>query len=273
VKLVAALAALLVGFLGAALPASANDDGGITQYFNDVTVNPGEVVNGNVSVIFGSAHINGRVDGDVNVVGGSCDLGPGGTISGKRNCADGPLAMMAPFAVAQQDRTQAFGDGDLYLRLASGIATLVLFLLFPLRTRIALDRVERYPGLAGVAGFIGALAFFPLMLLLLITVVGIPLVPIVAAACLWAVWIGIGSVALIVGRRLSELVAPRSTPSPFAALLLGLVVVTAAEMLPKVGGIVTAIVYLVGFGATIVSFVSTDRLSRFPGASRRPMGV
>jgi hypothetical protein len=273
VKLVAALIALFVGFFAASLPALANDDGGITQYFNDVTIDPGEVVNGNVSVIFGSAHVYGRVDGDVNVVGGSCDVGPDASIGGKMNCANGPLAMMAPFAVAQQDRTQSFGDGDLYLRLASGIATVILFLLFPLRTRIALDRVERHPGLAGLAGVIGALAFLPLMLLLLITVVGIPLVPIVAAACLWAVWIGVGSVSLIVGRRLSELVAPRSTPSPFAALLLGLVVVTAAEMLPKVGGIVTAIVYLVGFGATIVSFVSSDRLNRFPGSSRRPMGA
>jgi hypothetical protein len=264
--------ACVLGLIVCAGPAFASDERGLTSYFNNVEIAPGQVVEGNVNVFFANVEVDGQVDGDVNVFGGSCDLGPDAQIGGRVNCASGTLAAIAPFAVANSDRAIAAGggDGDLYLRLASGFVTVVLFLLFPLRTRLALDRVERHPGVAALVGVFGFLAVLPIALLLLFSIVGIPLIPVVAAAGLGGVWIGIGAIALVIGRRLSEVIVPRTTPSPFAALLLGLVVVTAAEMLPKIGGVVTAIVYIIGFGATIVSFVGSDRLNRFPGVSRTP---
>jgi hypothetical protein len=75
------------------------------------------------------------------------------------------------------------------------------------------------------------------------------------AAVFAGVWLGTGAVALLVGRRLCELVLPQVTPSPLLALILGLVVVSAAEIVPIVGWAVTALVWLVGIGAAVLAFI------------------
>ncbi len=264
-----ALFACIVGLLASAAPASAGDERGATSYFSNLTIAPSDVVNGNVTVFFANANIDGQVNGDVNVIGGACEVGPFARIAGHLNCANGTLAALAPFSFAQPDRSATTGGDDhLYLRLASAFVTVLLFLLFPLRTRLALDRLERHSGISAIAGLGGFLAIIPIVILLVLTIVGLPLIPVVVAAGLAFVWIGIGAIALLIGRRLSEVVMPRVTPAPFAALLLGLVVITAAEMLPKVGGVVTAIVYVVGFGATLASFVGAERLAGFAGIGR-----
>jgi hypothetical protein len=59
---------------------------------------------------------------------------------------------------------------------------------------------------------------------------------------------------LLIGRRLCELISPATTPSPLIALLVGLALITAAELVPVVGTLVLIFVGLIGLGATILSF-------------------
>ena len=49
-------------------------------YFGSVVVEPGQVVDGDLTVIFGDATIEGIVEGNCNVVGGSCFTTPGGIV-------------------------------------------------------------------------------------------------------------------------------------------------------------------------------------------------
>ena len=56
-------------------------------YFGSVVVEPGQVVDGDLTVIFGDATIEGIVEGDVNVVGGTYDPRPGGVV--ERDAAGG----------------------------------------------------------------------------------------------------------------------------------------------------------------------------------------
>jgi hypothetical protein len=135
-----------------------------------------------------------------------------------------------------------------------------VFLLFPLRMRVALDRVERHPGLSAATGAVAAVALVPIGLVLLVSVIGIPLIPLEIAAAIAFVWIGTGAIALLVGRRLCELLMPAATPSPLVALIIGLVVVSAAEIAPFVGWAVTALVWLVGLGSAILAFVRTTTI-------------
>jgi hypothetical protein len=95
---------------------------------------------------------------------------------------------------------------------------------------------------------------------LLVSVIGIPLIVLEIAAIFVGVWIGTGAIALLVGRRLCELLMPAATPSPLMALIIGLVVVSAAEIAPFVGWAVTALVWLVGLGCAILSFVRSTRI-------------
>ena len=248
-------------------------DGGETKFFTDVYVAPDEVVNGDVNVVFGKAVIAGTVHGDVNTLFGSCTTLDSAQIDGKLNCAPNETARaLVPFAIGHELEWGRVADQDrrLMIKLASSAVVLLIFLLFPLRMRVALDRVEKHPALSALVGAVAAVAILPVAVMLAVSIIGIPLIPLEAAAIFAGVWIGTGAIALLVGRRLCELVMPRTTPSPLVALILGLVVVCAAEIVPIVGWAVTALVWLVGLGAAILSFFRAAGLDA--AVRRAPIG-
>ena len=202
-------------------------DHGRLVVLHDVTIAPDEVVDGNLNVILGDAHIAGHVKGDVNTLFGRCDVVDGAVIDGESHCVtDGVPRWIAPWIV-NSIPFQSIGDQNKHVLVKLGASAIVLlvFLLFPVRMRLALDRVERHPALAACVGTAAMVAIVPIALLLLITIVGIPLIALEIAAIFVGIWLGTGAIALLVGRRLSELVMPKTTPSPLWALILGLVVV------------------------------------------------
>ena len=241
--------------------------------FQNVYVAPDKVVDGDLNVIFGDATVAGIVRGDCNTVFGHCvTTGNGqvlGTINGVTN--DG-VRSFVPWAVGKEYGIGALAQQDhrLLVKLASSVVVVLVFLLFPLRMRVALDRVERHPALSALIGALAAVAIMPIAFMLIVSIIGIPLVILEVAALFAGVWIGTGAIGLLVGRRLCELVMPTSTPSPLVALILGLVVVSAAEILPVVGWAVTALVWLVGLGSAILSFVRSTQLDI--AAHRAPIG-
>jgi hypothetical protein len=240
-------------------PASAREySHGRTVLFHDVTIGPGDVVNGDLNVIFGSATIAGTVHGDLNVVGGTYQIMPGAEVDGEvHNAAGDTLAAMAPWAAT----TNGWGwhpfarqRHAMWVHLTSSIVVLFVFLLFPLRVRLALERVETHPGLSAAVGVMASVAIIPIAILLFLSIIGIPLVFLEIAGVFVAICIGTGAISLLVGRRLYELISPNTTPAPLAALILGLIVVSAAEIVPLVGWAVTALIWMVGLGATILAF-------------------
>ncbi|MDQ2681759.1 MAG: hypothetical protein M3Y21_12200, partial [Candidatus Eremiobacteraeota bacterium] len=87
----------------------------------------------------------------------------------------------------------------------------------------------------------------------------IPLIPLEFIALLAGIFIGQAALGLLVGRRLYELIRPHGTPSPLTALVIGLIVLAAAQIVPVVGHLVTALVWLVGVGAAILTFMYDGR--------------
>lgn len=240
-------------------------DHGRTVILQDVTIHPDEEVDGNLNVILGDAHIAGHVKGDVNTIFGRCDVIDGAVIDGESHCVtDGVPRWIAPWIV-NSIPFQSIGDQNkhVFVKLGASAIVLLVFLLFPVRMRLALDRVERHPGLSACVGAAAMIAILPIALMLLISIVGIPLIALEIAAIFVGIWLGTGAVALLVGRRLSELVMPKTTPSPLWALILGLVVVSAAETVPFVGWAVTALVWLVGLGASILAFFRSASVDAF----------
>ena len=243
---------------------------GKTVFFHNVTVGPDDVIDGDLTVVFGDAHVAGHVHGDVNTIFGKCIIEDGAEIDGDANCVAGDAARaIAPWFM-NSAAFNAFADQDKHLLVKFGASAIVLlvFLLFPVRMRLALDRVERHPGLAAFAGIVAVIALIPVAIMLAITIVGIPLIVLEFAAVFVGIWLGTGAIALLVGRRLTELVLPTTTPSPLFALILGLVVVSAAETVPYIGWAVTALVWLVGLGASILAFLGSA-----PMAAMRRAGI
>jgi hypothetical protein len=225
-------------------------------YFGSVVVEPGQVVDGDLTVIFGDATIEGIVEGDVNVVGGSYDPRPGGVVTGQVNQIGGAVTQaVVPWAPADSGYNSFVPDHRLLWRLSWNLLALLVFLIFPVRTRMVLDRLERHPGLSTAAGLIGCIAILPLAVLLAITILLIPLILLEMVFLLASAFLGTAALALLIGRRLCELVSPATTPSPLVALLCGIALITAAELVPVIGTLVLILVGLIGLGATILSFV------------------
>jgi hypothetical protein len=224
-------------------------------YFGSVVVEPGQVVDGDLTVIFGDATNAGIIEGDVNVVGGTYDPRPGGVVTGQINQVGGAVTQaVVPWAPSESPYNPFVPDHRLLWRLSWNLLALLVFLIFPLRTRMVLDRLEGHPGLSVVAGVLGTVAIIPLAVLLAITILLIPLILLELVFLLAAVFLGTAALALLIGRRLCELVSPATTPSPLVALLVGIVLITAAELVPVVGTLVLILVGLIGLGATILSF-------------------
>jgi hypothetical protein len=272
--LVAFVAFFTVLGLAAARPALARaSDHGETAVFQNVYVARDEVVDGDLNVVFGDAQVAGTVTGDCNAIFGRCTTVDGGQIFGHTNgLTNEATRALVPWALGHEFGIEALANQNrrLMVKLASSAVVVLFFLLFPLRMRVALDRVERHPALSALVGAVAAVAVIPIAIVLLISIIGIPLIVLEVAALFAGVWIGTGALSLLVGRRLCELVMPRTTPSPLFALILGLVVVCAAEIVPLVGWVVTALVWLVGLGAAILSFLRSSLLDT--AISRTPIG-
>jgi hypothetical protein len=261
--------AVVAGFFPAAVQAGSRDSGE-TAVFSSVHVAPDETVHGNLNVIFGDARIDGHVTGDVNVVGGNCTRSNSAVIDGETHCAWSDAARVVIPLLRNSAGFGTLAAAD-RLKLAGTAIVVLMFLLFPVRMRIALDRVERHPGISAATGVVTMVFIAPVVFaLLVVSVVFWPLLPLGVVAICVGVSLGTGAVALLIGRRLLELVMPSLTPSPLVALVLGLVIVSAAEIVPFVGWTVTVVVWLVGIGAAILSFFRTA--GDMPELGRQPIG-
>ena len=161
---------------------------------------------------------------------------------------------VVPWAPSDSGYNPFLPDHRLLWRISWNLLALLVFLIFPLRTRMVLDRLERHPGLSVAAGLLGCVAVIPLAVLLAITILLIPLILLEFVFVLAGVFLGTAALALLIGRRLCELLSPSTTPSPLVALLAGLALITAAELVPVVGTLVLIFVGLIGLGATMLSF-------------------
>jgi hypothetical protein len=265
-RIVLVLTIFGVAMLATLAQASATTiDHSITSVGASITVPADEEVRGDVTVVGGNADIAGRVDGDVTVIGGTLTKEPGAEITGDTNSVGQNLAAYVPFMPSATASMVARENHKLMMWLAYSVIVLLAFLLFPVRVRAALDRVEHHPGLSAAVGVLGLVAILPIMILLAISVIGLPLIPVEILAVFAAILIGHAALSMLIGRRLYELILPRTTPTPIAALILGLIVVSAAGIVPVLGPLVMALVWLVGLGAAILAFV---RETAFMG----PMG-
>jgi hypothetical protein len=270
-RLISALGCLLLFVALASTSASARTwNHGLTVWGSDTTLSEGDEVRGDVTVAFANltCEDGALIDGNVRVYFGDFEQVGNCQVSGRviRAFDDGEQMSMFPFAPQVAVPDALAENRKIFEKLAWDAVVVLIFLLFPLRVRVALDRVEKHPGLSALAGTVAIVAVLPIAIMLLLSIIGIPLIVIEFAALLAGIWIGQAAVALLVGRRLYELIRPHATASPLGALVIGLLVVSAAQTLPVVGWAVSALVWIVGLGATVLAFMrETAFRSAVPG--------
>jgi len=238
----------------------------------DVTVKAGEAVGSDVVVVLGSAHIEGRVDGDVVAVGGSVYLGPKADVQGSVTSVGGQVARATGALVTGEINevrmsapafgpvvrigswrewtwfTHPFGaSADLIGTIVRmglvGLFAALLVAMVPGPVRRVANRVSAEPWRAGLVGLAAQLLFVPLLVLtvvvLAVSIIGIPLlllVPFALVAMLIGLLLGFAGAGCAVG----ELVGRRSSSNAqtlLVSLVVGLALIWGLTVIARVVGL------------------------------------
>ena len=261
----------------------------ITALGENIVVKEGDVAK-DVTVIGGSAMIDGKVTGDLVVIGGLVVLGPTAEVSRDITIVGGGLEA-DPAAKVSGDRvvldwnpqvpaipgmeglhawiTQGLMKGRPFAPQvewtwwAGGIFLLlylVLALLFPAPLQASMGVLDARPGSSFLTGLLAFVLFAPLLILLAFTVIGIILVPFLVCGALAAYLFGKAAVYGYAGRRLGGRI--EFLRHPVVAVIIGAVVFYLLYMIPVLGFLVWGVVAPLGVGAVLLAFFSKVRSER-----------
>lgn len=214
----------------------------------------------------GRTDVNGRVDGDLRVVGGELSLGPNAIVQGRLDYHGTEPPRIAPGArveggIAEAAKTRSgLPRGALIVWLVGSIiASTVLLVLAPRASRRVTQALHERPvtsPLLGVA-LLGGLLLTAV--LLIITVVGIPLGVLAIAALIALIPLGYLVTAAALGDALVERTGSAKTWQRLLATALALVVLFALGQLPRVGWVVWPLALLFGTGAIALAALGAYR--------------
>ncbi len=262
------------------------------RFGGSVTVNEGEVIDGDVVAIGGSARIDGEVTGNAVGIGGGVDLGPHADVAGDVVSIGAPLKRDPGARIGGKVVDVGTGNFDVgrwrwdrleagrllfpFLGAAAGLfaltATLarvaVLFVLVSLVMMVGREYVERVgvravaePVRAGLVGLLAQILFIPVLILtvlvLVVTIIGIPLLVLVPFAVLALAVVGlVGFTA--VAANLGRLVNRRfdwHDRSPYVTAITGVVLLMSPVLIARLVGLAGILVFPLTGTLALVGFL------------------
>lgn len=224
-------------------------------------------VGGNVNAGSGDVHISAPVGGDVDVGRGDVYLESGAQVKGDIShhsgslyrqsdaVVDGPqMAGMAPsFGSRVGDFLGVIGWTVMTLGLIA--ATVLLAVAAPRPLRASARSLEVTPGRSLVLGLGSVPVAIVATVLLAVTVVGIPLLALAVPVYLALLLFGVLVTGYYLGSRIM-LVTGRYRAGDALAAAVGAFLVSAAYLIPFLGGLVFAFLALLGAGAAVSALLS-----------------
>jgi hypothetical protein len=252
-------------------PPERHHSGDEVRFGGSITVNRGEVVDGDVVAIGGSVRIDGEVHGDVAAIGGAAHLGPDAVIDGDVTAFGGrldrdPNAVIhghvntigfgGPFFTGRHVNHDLIGFGGPFFSflpfvgfLSSLTRTGLLMLLVCVVLLVAerpVDTIARRavaePVKAGLIGIACELLFLPVLILtvvlLVVTIIGIPLlilVPFAVIAMLIVFLVGFTAAAREVGRWVDVRLGLQ-LQGPFLPAIIGVFAICVLTIVGRLAG-------------------------------------
>lgn len=253
--------------------ASDNGNNDMVVFGGTQTVQAGQEVDGDLVVLGGNADVYGHVRGDAVAIGGRIFVAPegqvdgsfvslGGTIdnqsatspgnarTGKRH---GPPPPVGPVVPDTTDASDQSSDTRVPFILFDAALVLFAFLLFPAKTRDAMQYLVQNPLIASITGFFSPIILALVLITLAITIIGIPLIPVVMIMAAVGYLIGKAALAAFIGGRVCE-VARVESPKPIASMLIGLAILALVSMFGWEGIVVYCCVGAVSLGVALYGF-------------------
>lgn len=251
--------------------------GDVSATGGSVIVDRNAAVGGSVDAAAGNVVLGGVIDGDVRVAGGSVVLMPSAAIRGDVEYAVGEDGMFDNRgAVIEGSITRNEGVSPDVVRwtgppgsalaafgfIANLILGALLLVVAPDFSAAVAERIARGPVRVGAVGLLALIAVPIALFLLVITIVGIPLA--LAGLGLFAILLWIASVygRFAVGLWLIGIVG---FDDRWIGLVVGLLAIGLLGRAPWVGGLISAVVLVLGLGALAALAAAIVRDRRVPG--------
>ena len=222
-------------------------------------------VGGNLRAFGESIVINGAISGDLELAGEKIRIGPDARIAGKLEYRSGRPMQVDPQAAisggvteVQKDQRwlRRVGRGATFMgaRFSFGILLIgaLMLLALPRFTREAAATLRSRPAVACGVGFAMLVGVPLLLLLLVLTVIGIPLALLFAFGYVALMLFGYLIGAIFVGDTVLERVRAGKTLTKgwrILFMLLALVAISLVRLVPFLGGLAVALLFVAGIGA------------------------
>ncbi len=273
---------------------SRRDGNDRVRFGGSVTVNQGEVIDGDVVAIFGSVRVDGEVTGNVVGFGGGVDLGPHADVSGDVVSIGAPVKRDPAARTGGKVVGVSIGTGNFrfggwrwdrmtagrvlfpFLGAAAGLfafmSTLarvaVLCVLVSLVMMVGRDYVDRVgaravaePVKAGVVGLLAQLLFLPLLiitiLVLVVTIIGIPLLVLIPFAVLAlgvVALVGFTAIAANLGRHVNQRFDTNDR-SPYLTVIIGVLLLISPVLIARLIGLAGVLVFPITGALAFIGFL------------------
>ena len=264
-------------------------NGDLSIFGGAVSLEEGSTINGNVILIGGSVNAAGVINGGIDGLGGSINLGDSAIVYGdittvgatvnKSNSAivqgnvtsqsEGGLELPDLPKMVQPAAVRPFGDvmGALSRSLVIALLAVLVVLFLPRQTKNVSISIEENTASGGAIGLLTWILAPFVIILLVITLILIPIAMIAAVVFGLGVlfgWIAIGS---ILGDRLAVLMKTQWAPAVtagFGTFVLSLVSAM-FEAIPCVGWVIPFLIMLVATGGIVMSAFGTRAIRKTTG--------
>ncbi len=255
-------------------------EGNVRSGFGDVRVY--EPVTGGIEADFGDVYIDSRVTGDVKVGHGQVDLGPEGFVAGDLYCEncqwhelpEEQVEGQKVFGMASGGMASGFGAQDEGSRIPGFAGWLFATLVFvavsvlaavvaPRPLESSARKIDEYMGRSLLVGVASVPAALLLSVVLAVSIVGIPLLLLAAPIYLAFVFFGALVAAYFLGKRVL-LATGRYHAGNALAAAIGAFILTAAYLVPFIGGLLLYALALLGTGAAILAIFSRRGSPAYP---------
>jgi len=205
-----------------------------------------------------------RVDGDTYAIGGKVIQAEGATIGGSNgtfndqyddqyNGRDNGWNNGQGMMRMHRDRNQFLpmyffhASFRIFSAIVGAILGIILLRTAPPFLPNLAAIVRQYPGQSALWGIGAMFTFVALTIFLAIILIGIPLIPLLSLMVSLTSLVGALGISLFIGQQ----VVKSDRRSSLQQFSVGLLIVTALALIPFVGGIVVAVVSLLGLGALL----------------------
>lgn len=253
-------------------------EGDVVMIGGSVSVS-GEITGGLV-LIGGGLELSGEIGQDAVVVLGGADLDEEASIDGNAVLIGGPFSIARESQIFGEKFMLPFGNllpkiewfkawlvkGLMMGRLLPFSITwpwfvagftllfyLLILVIFPAAVKSTYLALEQRPIASLIAGLLGIILIAPLVVVLAMTVVGIAAIPFVKIAFLLALVVGKVGVICFLGRSLGRTTGGAAFQAPFAAFIVGAILLTLVYTIPVVGLTAWGIGTTLGLGAAVVA--------------------